>query len=288
MRRREFLAGAPVLLATDAFGREGPASAVAQYEQASGGHIGFHAQNLRTRRTLSWRRDDRFVMCSTFKASLAALVLRRVDQHRDDLDATIAYGPADMHDGYAPVAQANLGRGALSVGEMCAAAVEHSDNTCADLLLARVGGPAAITGFWRALGDQVSRLDDPEPYLNRTPAGGVRNTTTPRAMAATFETLAFGQTLSDGSRRLFAAWLVGSRTGDDRLRSGLPASWPRGDKTGNNGKDAAGDVAITWTQTGAPIVIAAYTRGGSPSEAQFQAVFAGVARLVAAKLGAQA
>ena len=167
---------------------------------------------------------------------------------------------------------------------MCEASVEQSDNTCASLLLSRVGGPARITAFWRSIGDRTSRLDAPEPYLNRTPAGGVENTTTPRAMAATLKTLVLGNVLSDGSRRTFTAWLVGGKTGGDRLRAGLPAAWTTGDKTGNNGADAAGDIAVTWTPSGTPIMIAAYTRGGSPTDAQFKAVFQGIGRLVAASL----
>ncbi|MGC1304166.1 MAG: class A beta-lactamase [Caulobacteraceae bacterium] len=285
MRRRDFLWGGPALLATQANGHEAPIAAVARYERASGGHIGFYAENLRTRRKLSWRAGERFVMCSTFKASLAALVLSRVDRHRDSLEEMIAYGPADMQGWYAPVAQANLGKGALSVREMCAAAVQYSDNTCASLLLSRVGGPASVTAFWRGIGDDVSRLDDPEPYLNRTPLGGVKDTTTPTAMANTFKRLVFGQVLSDPSRHTFTGWLLGGKTGDNRLRSGLPASWTTGDKTGNNGKDAAGDIAVTWTSSNAPIVIAAYTRGGSPTAEQFATAFQGVGRFVAATLG---
>ena len=236
---------------------------------------------------MAWRADERFVMCSTFKASLAALVLRRVDRHEEDLDARVTYGPLDMQDWWAPVVEANLWKGSLTVGEMCEAAVEQSDNTCASLLLSRVGGFAQLTAFWRGLGDRTSRLDAPEPYLNRTPLGGVENTTTPRAMAATLKTLVLGKVLADGSRRTFTGWLLGSKTGGDRLRSGLPGAWTTGDKTGNNGADAAGDIAVTWTPSGTPIVIAAYTRGGSPTAAQFKAVFQGVGRLVAAGLAGE-
>ena len=288
MKRRDFLWCAPALLADNAFGQTAVDSAVAQYEKASGGHIGFYAQNLRTKRKLTWRADDRFVMCSTFKASLAALILRRVDRRQDNLADMISYGPGDIQGWYAPVAKANLEKGALSVREMCAAAVQYSDNICANLLLARVGGPASMTAFWRSIGDNISRLDDPEPYLNRTPLGGVRNTTTPRAMANTFERLAFGDVLSNHSRRTLIDWLLGSKTGDNRLRSGLPASWMTGDKTGNNGKDAAGDIAVTWTSTRAPIVIAAFTRGGSPSPEQLDTVFKGIGRFVARTIGQEA
>ncbi len=284
MRRRELLLCGPALIASKASGQEAPVAAIAQYERSSGGHVGYHAMNVATGRTMVWRPDERFVMCSTFKASLAALILRRVDRRQDDLDARIAYGPSDIQDWWAPVAKANVQKGGLTVREMCEAAVEQSDNTCANLLLARVGGPSQITAFWRSLGDGTSRLDAPEPYLNRTPPGGVESTTTPRAMAGTLSTLALGNVLADGSRRTLTGWLVGCKTGGDRLRSGLPGAWTTGDKTGNNGADAAGDIAVTWTPSSAPIVIAAYTRGGAPTAEQFKAVFQGVGRLVAAGL----
>ena len=43
-----------------------------------GGRIGVYAENLSTGAKILWRADERFVMCSTFKASLAAFVLARV------------------------------------------------------------------------------------------------------------------------------------------------------------------------------------------------------------------
>ena len=172
----------------------------------------------------------------------------------------------------------------MTVGEMCAAAVEHSDNTCASLLLKRVGGPPAVTAFWRTLGDLTSRLDDPEPVLNRTPLGGVRDTTTPRAMAVTLGKLTLGGALTPSSRGALNGWLIANTTGDDRLRAGLPAAWTTGDKTGNNGKDAAADLVVTWSSSG-PILVAAYTRGGEPTPAQLKTVFRAVGQRVAAELG---
>jgi beta-lactamase class A len=174
----------------------------------------------------------------------------------------------------------------MSVGEMCAGAVEQSDNTCANLLLARVGGPPALTAFWRRIGDRITRLDDPEPFLNRTPLGGVRDTTTPASMANILRRLVLGRVLSEPARASFTAWLVGCQTGDNRLRAGLPKTWVIGDKTGNNGKDAAGDIAVAWPRPDVPIVICVYTRGGSPSSEQFDSAFAGIGRFVAARLDA--
>ncbi len=222
-------------------------------------------------------------MCSTFKASLAACMLSRVDRGQDNLETLISYGATDIQDWYAPVAKANLSKGSLSVGEMCRAAVEESDNTCANLLLSRIGGPSALTAFWRRSGDQVSRLDDPEPFLNRTPPGDPRNTTTPAAMARTLRRFVLGRVLSEPSRTTFTKWLVGCKTGDNRLRAGLPASWVIGDKTGNNGKDAAGDIAVAWPDAKLAVVVCVYTRGGAPSARQLDAAFAGIGRFVGAQ-----
>ena len=261
-----------------------PPTAIAAYEAACGGHAGLFAQNLRTGAWLAWRADEPFVMCSTFKASLAGLVLARVDRGLERLDRPIAITPADVPDWWAPVAKANLAKGALAVGEMCRAIVEQSDNTCANLLLASVGGPAALTAFWRALGDHATRLDDTEPVLNRTPPGGLRNTTTPAAMAAILRHLVLGRVLSMASRQRLSDWMIGCQTGADRLRAGLPAAWVIADKTGNNGADAAGDIALVWPRPDEPIVICVSTRGGTPTPSQLQDLFAGVGLIVAARL----
>jgi beta-lactamase class A len=255
----------------------------AAYERESGGRIGVHAENLATGAKLAWRADDRFVMCSTFKASLAACVLARVDRGEEQLAAMIPYGQADLLE-YAPVARQNLAASAMSVGEMCKAIVELSDNTCANLLLARIGGPAALTAFWRSLGDTTSRLDHNEPELNRSRPGDSRDTTTPAAMAGNLRRLVLGEALSPASRVQLTEWMVNCRTGANRLRGGLPADWKIGDKTGYNGKDAAGDIAVAWPKPDTPILITAYVQGGTPTAAQIASVFAQTGRMVAERL----
>jgi len=169
---------------------------------------------------------------------------------------------------------------------MCEAAVELSDNTCANALLARIGGPSALTAFWRSIGDTVSRLDHNEPELNRTPLGDPHDTTTPAAMAGNLRRLILGKALSPTSREHLTGWMLGCKTGDNRLRAGLPKDWRVGDKTGNNGKDAFADIAVTWSTREEPVLICAYTRGGSPTSSQVDAVFAEIGRYVGMHLSA--
>ena len=144
--------------------------ALTTYEHETGGRVGLHAENLATGAKIAWRADERFVMCSTFKASLAAFVLARVDRGEEHLETMVQFGEKDLQS-YGPVARQHLAKGAMSIAEMCEGAVELSDNTCANLLLARLGGPAALTSFWRSTGDTVSRLDHYEPELNFSPPG---------------------------------------------------------------------------------------------------------------------
>ena len=280
--RRTLMAAAPALLAWPALAAAAPEPLKA-YERRTGGRIGLYAENLDTGQKLAWRADERFVMCSTFKASLAACVLHRVDRGQERLDRMIPYGRADLLD-YAPAARENLAKGAMSVQAMCQAAVELSDNTCANQLLAAVGGPQALTRFWRETGDAVSRLDHNEPVLNRSPPGDPHDTTTPRAMAGNVRRFILGQVLQPGSRERLTDWMIACQTGANRLRAGLPKAWMVGDKTGNNGKDASGDIAVAWQGPGAPILIACYTQGGDPKPATLDAVFKAVGEMVGQRL----
>ena len=283
MNRRDVLCSTLALLASPVLAQRAPTTALTEYERDSGGHMGVYAKNLRTGTEISWRAHERFVMCSSFKASLAGCVLAKVDRGQARMDELIAYSPADLME-WAPVAKQNIERGAMSVADMCQAAVELSDNTCANVLLARFGGPTALTAYWRSIGDTVSRLDHYEPELNRTPPGDPHDTTTPAAMAGNLRKLILERALSPTSREQLTGWMLGCKTGDNRLRAGLPKDWRVGDKTGNNGKDVFGDIAVTWSTRGEPVVICAYTRGGAPTPRQVDDVFAQIGRYVGTHL----
>ena len=89
-------------------------------------------------------------------------------------------------------------RAGCASGGLCAAAVEVSDNTAANLLLGLAGGPAGLTASLRRYGDRITRLDRNEVSLNTNLPGDPRDTTTPDAMVATMrKTLLFGHFSAD-------------------------------------------------------------------------------------------
>ncbi len=282
MHRRTLLAAIPALAAGSAWADEAT-SALEGYERSTGGRIGLYAENQKTGQKIAWRADERFAMCSSFKASLAACVLARVDRGEDGLDRMVTFDQRDIQE-WAPTAKANLAKGSLSVAEACQGAVERSDNTCANLLVARVGGPAALAEFWRKTGDEVTRLDHYEPEMSRSQPPDPSDTTSPAAMAGSLGRFILGDVLSLDSRARLIGWMRDCKTGLDLLRAGMPKSWAVADKTGSNGRDVVGDIAVAWPKPDLPLVMAVYTQGGSAEPPQLRRLLADIGKLIGQRL----
>jgi beta-lactamase class A len=274
--RRDFLAAATF----GVLAQSGPEATFAAIEARIGGRIGVAALDTVSGERLAYRANERFAMCSTFKAMAVAAALARVDRGLEHLDRFVRYSQADLLP-YAPVTRAHVGAGGMAFGDLCAAAVEQSDNTAANLILESIGGPAGWTHFVRTLGDASSRLDRTEPALNTSIAGDARDTTTPLAMLADLQLVVLGKVLAPASRERLASWMVQCQTGLSRLRAGLPAAWRIGDKTGTGEHGASGDIAVVWRAGDAPVVIASYIRGAHATDAARDQAYAEVGRIVA-------
>ena len=255
---------------------------IRRLESESGGRLGVCVLETATGARHIHRGDERFPMCSTFKALAAAAILARVDAGKEQLARRITFDASALVT-YSPVTEKRAGGDGMTLAEICDAAVTLSDNTAANLLLASIGGPQGLTAFARGLGDEVTRLDRNEPSLNEALPDDPRDTTTPNAMASTLRTLILGTTaLSAASREQLTAWLIANKTGDTRLRAGLAKDWRVGDKTGSGARGTANDIAVIWPPNKSPIVITAYLTGATVSTAQQNATLASVARAVSA------
>lgn len=254
--------------------------ALADLERRYGGRLGVAILDTASGRLIEHRGDERFPLCSTFKFLAAALILARVDRDEESLTRRIVYRKSDIVP-YSPVTEKHIGGEGMTVGDICDAAVTLSDNTAGNLLLGSFGGPSGLTAYMRSLGDSVTQLDRTEPTLNEAAPGDPRDTTTPAAMVDILRKTVLGTALTASSREQLAAWLVGSKTGDKRLRAGLPKGWKVGDKTGSGGHNATNDIAVIWPPDRAPIIVAAYYVEARASEEQRNAVLADVGRTAA-------
>ena len=254
-------------------------------EHELGVHLGLFALNTANGAQLGHRADERFPLCSTFKVILAAAILHRSAETTDLLQQRIHYDASELVT-YSPRTEKHLASG-MTVAELCAAAVQYSDNTAANLLIKLLGGPAAVTAFALASGDNDFRLDRWETELNTAIPGDARDTTTPAAMGHSLQRLALGDVLEPSRRAQLQDWLRGNTTGDARIRAGVPKDWQVGDKTGTGDYGTANDVAVLWPPQHAPIVLAIYTTHENQDAAARSDIIAAATQVVVDWAGQQ-
>lgn len=229
-----------------------PSPDFARLEAKYDARLGVYALDTGTGRSVEHRADERFGYASTFKALAAAAVLAATATA--ELDQVVPYTKADLVP-HSPITERHAGEG-MTLRELADAAVRYSDNTAANLLLARLGGPAGFERALRDVGDQVTDPERTEPHLNEAAPGDRRDTSTPRALATSLRAYVLGDALSAEDRALLIEWLKGNTTGDRLIRAGVPDGWQVGDKTGSGGYGTRNDIAVLWPPDGAPMVLA--------------------------------
>ncbi|WP_111494222.1 class A beta-lactamase [Marinobacter bohaiensis] len=229
----------------------------------------------------SWshRADERFLMNSTIKVLICGAVLARVDEGAMSLADPLPVRQDDILS-YAPVTKEQVGQD-MTLGELCYAALDMSDNTAANLLLEHLGGPASVTRFLRRIGDSVSRSDRYEPALNTGAPGDPQDTTRPVAMSDTLSKLLLGEALTADSRDQLVAWMSHGGVTGALLRDDAPASWHIADKSGS-GDTTRNIVALITPDDGAPRIVTLYI---SDADADFKTRNAALKELGAAVIG---
>ncbi|MFD7819225.1 class A beta-lactamase [Streptomyces sp. NPDC059785] len=256
-------------------------------EKEYAARLGVFAFDTATGRSVSYRADERFPMCSVFKGLAAGAVLRDLDSEGEFLAKRLHYTAEYAEaSGYAPVTgePENIANG-MTVAQLCSAAVSHSDNAAANLLLRELGGPTAITRFCRSIGDGTTRLDRWEPELNSGEPWRDTDTTSPRAIGRTYAHLVLGRVLTSGDREKLTGWLVANTTNGERFGSGLPADWILADKTGGGAAyGIANDVGVVRPPDRSPLVLSVLSTKYDPEGPTDNPLVARTAALVAAEL----
>jgi beta-lactamase class A len=215
--------------------------------------------------------DLRFPLGSVYKIPIALAVLDAADRGALSLGEPVPVGPEDLAPGWSPIADRHPQGGvAIPVRDLLDAMLTQSDNTACDVLLARVGGPAAVTARVRALGVPDVRVDRPErrmgsdwfgvtlepestwtrasiaaardrlPDSTRARAAAAfvndpRDSGTPAGIATLLRRTLAGEALSPAMTGTLLGLMRRSATGPGRLRAGLPRGAELAHKTGSSG-----------------------------------------------------
>lgn len=296
-------------MAQDAGARE-VGQRLAEIAAHVGGTLGVSALNLETGERVRFNADQRFPMASTFKVPVALKVLEQVDRGALALDERLAVDQGNLSPGSGELGDADVTvEKSSTVGELLQLMLRNSNNTATDILMKRIGGPAAVDSHVKDLGIAGLAIDRwtaelvadawgfrlPPPGSRtlrelRKSQGSVsrakreaarfdflgdgRDTTTPDAMVALLERMKLGKALGPRSTGLLIEHMEKCRTGARRLKGELPRGTRVAHKTGTFTGFVTNDVGIIWIgRRGTPIVVAVYLKGSTqPLAAQERAI----------------
>jgi beta-lactamase class A len=268
--------------------------------------------------------NRRFPMQSVFKAPLAAAALAGVDAGSLKLGEAITLTEADLSPHVSaindiwptPPEGHTL---TLPAIDLIALAVQRGDNTAADTIMKRLGGPAQITAWLRSKGVDGISIDRYERELQQDVAGmppfqpawkddkawmaarnalsaidresatasylsDPRDTSTVPAALNFLITLAQGDLLSATSTRLLLRLMTDTIPGARRLKAGLPAGASIAHRPGSASTDlgltpATNDIGVVTLADGRRFAIAGFLAGSTATEVARDRLFADAAAL---------
>jgi beta-lactamase class A len=277
-----------------------------------------------------WNDQARMPMQSVFKAPLAAAALAEVDAGRLKLDERVHITEMDLSPGKSLIDEAwpapPEGHALdLPAVDLIALAVQQGDNTAADVIMKRIGGPGAVTAWLRSKQIMDMSIDRYERELQQDLAGmepfrpawkslpawmAARDTVPAAAREAAMDTyladprdtttvpaalnflykLSLGELISPASTRLLLRLMTDTDTGANRLRAGLPPGATLAHKTGSAATDlgltpATNDIGIVGLPNGRRFAIAGFLADSTATEKDRDRLFADAARLVVKAIG---
>lgn len=339
LHRRSLLGAAPALLlaacdpkmpvtasTTPPIDLEGLDAAVQAIATAARpGVLGVGLMNLESGQNYFLNGERRFPLQSVIKLPLAAAVLGQIDLGRLLASERILLTDKQLSPQHSPIAVAWPGRRDYAVSELLEAMVVNSDNTAADVLLKRIGGPGALTAWLTSeylTGIRVDRYErELQPEANGLPAFrpawreaaafaaardkvpaatrqeamkaylvDPRDTATPRGMLEFLQKLERRDLMSATSTRLLLEMMGRTNRGATRLKAGLPADARLAHRPGTADfaqglSPAHNDVGIFTLADQRAYAIAVFLSGATLDEAGRDAIIARVARAAVRAVG---
>jgi beta-lactamase class A len=287
--------------------------------------LGVGLMNLESGQNFTFNGERRFPMQSVFKMLLGAAALSEMDAARFLLTERFFLIEEQLSPPHSPISAAWPDRREYSGQELLDAAVSDSDNTAADVLMKRIGGPGAVTAWLAASHVPEIRVDryerelQPEVYgmpsfrpAWRTGAGfdaaqsavpaatrlaamraymaDPRDTATPRGMLEFLSMLDRQELVSPSSTRMLLELMSRTSRGGNRIRAGLPKDAFLAHKPGTSGVDqelstAHNDVGIFTLADKRAYSLAVFLSGSTLDEAGRDGVIAQVTRAAVRAVG---
>ncbi|HSR70524.1 MAG TPA: class A beta-lactamase [Acidobacteriota bacterium] len=282
---------------------------------AAGGTVGVAAVHIPSGEKVSLHSSQRFPMASTYKIAIAVALLRKVEAGELTLQERVELKETDLRPGSGTIASHLKHPGVvLPLSNLLELMLILSDNSATDLVLAKAGGPQAVTAALRELGVEEVRIDRPTLQLIADWAGvelpsqviaadsfvqlfeavtpsdrqkaaaafaqDPRDTATPQGMVRLLMSIQAGEALNADHTALLLDIMRRCETGPGRIKGLLPPYAETAHKTGTIG-GVTNDVGIlTLPGQGGQIALAIFIRDSQLELPAREAAIAQMARAV--------
>lgn len=284
-----------------------------RFAALSDGTVGIAVRDLQTGETQALNGDTLFPMASAYKVAVAGRIFALVDAGDLRLDDQLALDPALASEGGIAWMFSRPGA-TLSVDRLLELMLQKSDNNATDVLVARAGGPQAITTFVSKLGVTGLRVDSDTAHLlyramgihplsgsfrqnadaarradpqlavrdirdlpNLAFANEPEDTSTPTAMLDLMTAYQAGRALSAASTRRFFTIMAHCETGKARIVGMLPPGTAVAHKTGSlNG--VGNDVGVVRLPDGRSFAVVVFVMKDSKGHVARDRIIAEAAR----------
>jgi beta-lactamase class A len=171
----------------------------------------------------------------------------------------------------------------IPLRELLRLAVSLSDNTAADIVLRKVGGPAVVDSYIRSLGITGFHLQDGEHGLHRDVAAQYRNWFEPAGAVQLLRRIAERSPLSTQHTQLLLEWMKETPTGAHRIKGELPPATAVMHKTGTSNTAngityATNDIGLISLPDGRRLALAVFITDSAADEATRDGVISRIAR----------
>jgi beta-lactamase class A len=281
------------------------------------GVVGVAAKHLESGRSLEVGADDRFPMASTFKLPVLVEVMAQVKEGKFRLDDEVGIQKTDQHLGSGMLSSLTAPGIKLSVRNLANLMMMISDNSAADLLLAKVGAgnvnrrlrQFGIEGIsvdrscqqlimdWMGVDYQkyggltleqieaeARKMPEQSPEVRRESRRKFirdpRDQATPAAMNRLLEKIQRREILDADSCDLILSIMLQCQTGEGRIKGELPPRTPIAHKTGTIAGTFNDAGVITLPDNLGHVALAVFTKDFEAEAEDVERIIAGIARLV--------
>ncbi|WP_197933064.1 class A beta-lactamase, subclass A2 [Spirosoma aureum] len=250
--------------------------------------VGVSIYESGSRQTLIINGDKHMPMQSVYKFHLALAVLNEVDKGRLKLSQKMHVRKSDIIPGlHSPMGEVYPnGEVDLPLSDIIRYMVADSDGSACDYLFRLLGGPKQVDAFIHQLGIRDVAIRDTEEMMQANGNWDVQytNWTTPSAMLRLLKLFYQGKILSASSHDFLWKVMVGTTTGQDRLKKLLTAGTVVAHKTGTSGTNkngltgAVNDVGYIVLPNGKYLIISVFVTNSTETIQTNEQIIADIAK----------